>query len=163
MSFSVTITLDDHAVRRALGRLADRASQAKPAMEDIARMLANRTEDSFQAERSPFGPPWARLTEPYVQRPRKQGGRGGDDHPILQRDGGLAASITHGATKDSAWVAASKKYAAIHQFGGTGNMAPGPRAIPPRPFLPLSPEGTLPEAVERDILEILTDYLSRAV
>jgi phage virion morphogenesis protein len=157
--FSLTVKLDDRALVKALARLASRAVQAQPAMEDIARMLANRTEDSYEKEASPFGPKWAKLTERYVERPRSKGGRGGDASPILQRDGGLAGSITHKATADSATVAASKVYAAIHQFGGTAGMRPGPRAIPPRPFLPVSPDGDLPADVEREILAILTGYL----
>lgn len=147
-----TVTLDDAQVQAALTRLTSRLANMTPIMEDVGRALGNLTEDAFQAE----GPGWPQLRPATVKRR-------GSAHPILQASGGLAASITHGATKDSAWVGTSKKYAAIHQFGGTGNMAPGPRAIPPRPFLPLSPEGTLPEEVERDILAILTDYLSRAV
>ena len=131
-------------------------------MEDIARMLANRTEDSFEKEASPFGPKWAKLTERYVERPRDKGGRGGDATPILQRDaGGMAASITHKGTAERATVAVSKEYAAIHQFGGTAGMRPGPRAIPPRPFLPVSPDGDLPADVAREILSILTEYLGR--
>ena len=157
--FTLTIKLDDRALRQALSRLASKADRAKPAMEDIARMLANRTDDAFEEERSPFGPKWPKLTERYVKRPRKQGGRGGDATPILQRDGGLAASITHQATDERATVGASKKYAAIHQFGGTAGMRPGPRAIPTRPFLPVSPEGDLPAEVEREILDILLDHL----
>ena len=160
--FSLTVKIDDRALVQALARLASRASQAQPAMEDIARMLANRTEDSFEKEASPFGPKWAKLTEPYVQRPRNKGGRGGDASPILQRDGGLAGSITHKATAERATVAASKEYAAIHQFGGTAGMRPGPRAIPPRPFLPVSPDGDLPADVARELLAILTDYLGRS-
>lgn len=81
--FSISVQLDDRALVRALERLASRASQAKPAMEDIARLLANRTEDSFEKEASPFGPKWAKLTERYVERPRDKGGRGGDAAPIL--------------------------------------------------------------------------------
>jgi len=153
-----TVTVDDRDLPAYLDRLARRGG-AKPVMEDIARALANRTEDAFQAEASPFGPKWPALTGRYVKRARKHGGRGGDAHPILQRHGGLTASITHGASATEAWVGASKEYAAIHQFGGTAGMAPGPAAIPPRPYLPVSPDGELSPTAEREILEILRRHL----
>jgi phage virion morphogenesis protein len=137
-----------------------RLSNMTPAMEDIGRALGNLTEDSFQAERSPFGQAWPKLTPKYVARPRKQGGRGGDANPILQLTGGLAASITHGGNKNSAFVGAGKLYAAIHQFGGTSGMAPGPRAIPPRPFIPVTVTGTLAPDARDEILDILRVYLS---
>lgn len=140
-AFTITVTVDDAQVRAALTRLARRVANARPAMEDIARALANRTEDAFQAEQSPFGPKWPALSPRYVKTKRK-----GSAHPILQLDGLLAASITHGASASEAWVRASKIYAAIHQFGGTSGMAPGPGGIPPRPYLPVSPEGELPPA-----------------
>jgi phage virion morphogenesis protein len=128
-------------------------------MEDIGRALANLTEDSFQDEQSPWGRPWDRLSAPYVARPRNKGGRGGDPNPILQLTGGLAGSITHGGNRQSAWVQASKKYAAIHQFGGLPSMAPGPRAIPPRPFMPVTATGELAPGAVAEILDIVREYL----
>lgn len=151
---SFTVTVDDRAFQAYLSRLT-RAGGLRPVLEDIARALANLTEDAFQAEASPFGPKWPELTPRYVKGKRK-----GDAHPILQLSGGLAASITHGATADSAWVGASKEYAAIHQFGGTAGMAPGPAGIPPRPYLPVGPDGELAPKAEREILEILREHLA---
>jgi phage virion morphogenesis protein len=155
--FEIQIQHDE--VTAALARIGARLGNLTPAMEDIGRALGNLTEDSFQAEASPWGRGWERLSAPYVARPRNQGGRGGGAHPILQLAGGLAASITHGGDRQSAWVQASKKYAAIHQFGGLPGMAPGPRAIPPRPFMPVDAAGTLAPNAAAEILDILAEYL----
>lgn len=153
------IAVDDAAVRAALTRLAARLAHPAPLMQDIGRALGNLTEDAFQDERSPSGVPWEPLTPDYVLRPRKSGGRGGDAHPILQRDGQLAASITHGGDDRSAWVGASKVYAAIHQFGGTAGMAPGPAGIPARPFIPVQRDGDLAERARASVLALVRKYL----
>lgn len=154
------ITVDSVAVRAALAQLTRKLAHPAPLMQDIGRALGNLTEDSFQGERSPAGMPWRPLTPDYVLRPRKQGGRGGDAHPVLQRDGGLAASITHGGDDRSAWVGASKIYAAIHQFGGTADMAPGPAGIPARPFLPVGRDGYLAGKARDSVLALVKKYLA---
>lgn len=153
------ITVESAAVRQALARLARKLAHPAPLMQDIGRALGNLTEDAFQAERAPTGVPWEPLTPAYVLRPRKQGGRGGDAHPILQRDGQLAASITHGGDDRSAWVGASKVYAAIHQFGGTASMAPGPAGIPARPFIPVTDAGDLAASARAEVLALVREYL----
>lgn len=108
-SSAFTITLDDAQVQAALAKLSRHVANLTPTMEDIGRALGNLTEDAFQAE----GPGWPALKPATVKRR-------GSAHPILQVSaGGLAASITHGGDANSAWVGAAKKYAAIHQFGGT--------------------------------------------
>ncbi len=147
-----TITIDDTEVRAALARLAQRATDTLPAMQDIGRALENLTEDAFAAE----GPGWPALTPAYVRRR-------GEANPILQRDRQLAGSLHHTATATRATVGVSKIYAAIHQFGGTAGMAPGPAAIPPRPYLPLTADGALLPAAAAEVLEILRRSLADAV
>jgi phage virion morphogenesis protein len=110
VSAPFTITLDDKQVQDGLAKLARHISDLTPVMEDIGAKLGNLTEDAFQAE----GPGWPQLSKARVKQR-------GNAHPILQDTGGLAASITHGGDRDSAWVGASKIYAAIHQFGGDIN------------------------------------------
>jgi phage virion morphogenesis protein len=151
-----TITIDDAQVQAALTDLIRRVTNPGPALADIGRALGNLTEDAFQAE----GPGWPPLSPVTVARR-------GRAHPILQDTGGLAASITHGADATSAWVGASKVYAAVHQFGQpkgasgrTRRGAPIPWGdIPARPFLPVDRAGTLAPAAQTEILAILTEYL----
>ncbi|MBP8283286.1 MAG: phage virion morphogenesis protein [Chromatiaceae bacterium] len=109
MTAPFTITVDDAQVQAALSRLIRHVSDLTPIMEDIGRGLGNLTHDAFLNE----GPGWPQL-QPATVKQR------GSAHPILRQSaGGLAASITHGGDRNSAWVGASKIYAAIHQFGGT--------------------------------------------
>lgn len=108
MTAPFTITIDDREVQAGLSRLIRHMSDLTPVMEDIGAALGNLTEDAFQAE----GPGWPQLAPATVKKR-------GSAHPILQVDGQLAASITHGGDRNSAWVGASKVYAAVQQFGGT--------------------------------------------
>lgn len=116
-----SITIDDAQVRARLKQLADNVKNPSTAMRAIRRALLNITEDAFAAETSPFGLKWPDLDEDYVERSRKEGGRGGDAHPILQRTGQMAASVHGRAGADFAEIGVAKIYAAIHQFGGEIN------------------------------------------
>lgn len=150
-----TVTIDDAQVQAALTRLTARLGNMTPVMEDIGRALGNLTEDAFQAE----GPGWPQLRPATVKRR-------GSAHPILQVSaGGLASSITHGGDATSAWVGASKVYAAVHQFGNPANKMynrPGghPAPIPPRPYLPITADGDLLPTAQTEVMAILTAALS---
>ena len=109
------IEVQDQAVQAALARLAATATDMSPAMRAIARALRNITEDAFAKQASPFGPAWAALQKSTLKG-RRGGGAGAK---ILQDSGQLAASITATSDAASATVTAGKRYAAIHQFGGT--------------------------------------------
>ncbi len=106
MTAPFSITVDDAQVHASLARLIRHVSDLTPIMKDIGAALGNLTGDAFQAE----GPGWPQLKPSTVKKR-------GNAHPILQMDGQLAASITHGGDRNSAWVGASKVYAAVHQFG----------------------------------------------
>lgn len=145
----IEIDYKDRSVLNALRRLDDRLGNLKPAMRDIAGVLADASERAFQDEADPAtGAPWAPLTEATV-------GMRGDAHPILQRSGQLAASISPDWGRDFAAAGTNKVYAAMHQFGGTtaaDSMIPG-KDIPARPFLGLGDE-------DRDeILDIIRGHL----
>lgn len=110
-----TVTVDDKAVQQALATLAGKAADLSPAMRAIARALRNITEDAFGKQASPFGAVWKALNKSTLKA-RRGGGAGAQ---ILQDTGQLAASITATSDATSATLTAGKKYAAIHQFGGT--------------------------------------------
>ena len=160
MSTPFTVTVDDAQVQAALAKLSRHVSNLTPTMEDIGAKLGDLTEDAFQNE----GPGWPALKPATVKRR-------GSAHPILQVSaGGLAASITHGGDRNSAWVGASKVYAAVHQFGQkkgasgtTRRGAPIPWGdIPPRPYLPYQ-DGALTPAAHEEVMDILTRALRAAI
>lgn len=143
----IEVIIQDDEVQDMLGRLLQRTDDLSEPMGDIARILANTTEDAFQDETSPFGVPWAPL-------------KSGRDGKILQDSGQLAASIDASSGKDYAELTVGKVYGAIHQFGGkTGR---GHKVtIPARPFMPIDDQGNLPDATQEAILDALSDYLVR--
>ncbi len=158
-----SIQIQDRALREALRRLASRLQDATPAMEGIARALRNHAEDAFERETSPFGDPWEDLQDTTKQRRERRGHWPGQ---ILQVTGGsgLAGSISSAAGADWAQVGAgkigaAKEYAAIHQFGGTPGMPPGPAGVPARLYLPVDQDGNLPDNLRREILDILAGFL----
>lgn len=157
MADSFSLTIDDAAIRRALRDLARKTDDLTPAMQDVGRALADIAEDAFQSETDPFGQPWEPLSQAHVDRPRSQGGRGGDPNPILQLTGRLAASLSHEGTRDSATVSLGTIYAARVTLGDED------AGIPRRLVLPVDPdtEQLAPGAAD-EILDILRGYLDPA-
>lgn len=139
------VIVEDKEVQAMLDRLLSRTGDLSDPMEDIARLLANETEQAFLEERSPFGGDWL---------PLKSGRQG----KILQDSGQLAASIDASSGRDYAELTAGKVYAAIHQFGGQAGR--GRRtSIPARPFMPIDEVGQLPDDTQVEILSILDEFM----
>lgn len=157
------VTVDDAAVKRALRAVLLRMTSLEEPFEEIGEAMLASTHERFRAETDPEGKPWRALTRRYVDRPRKKGGRGGREHPILFRTGNLFRSIVYRAHQFDLEIGTNAKFpggeysrAAIHQLGGEPGMAPGPAAIPARPFLGVS------DADRKKIGSILTRYLAEA-
>ncbi len=154
------IDVNSAEVRSALAQLANRLANRKAALDSIGQSLVTSTHHRFETERGPDGSPWASLSQRYVARPKKRGGRGGLEHPILVRTARLLPSIVFKATNDELAVGTNAKFpggeysrAAIHQLGGKPGMAPGPAAIPARPFLGIDAND------EREIGRLLMKHL----
>lgn len=75
--------------------------------------------------------PWTAWTADYA------GARHGGQS-LLQGEGDLLDSITFDVQGDRVEIGSNLVYARIHQEGGVAGMAPGPAAIPARPYLGLS-------------------------
>lgn len=159
MADDFEVLVEDRELREALATMAESIQDATPLMEDIARMLRNVTEDALQAETSPFGDAWEPLKEDTIARREEAGHWPGS---ILQVTGGLAASISTNAGPDFAELGAAKEYAAIHQFGGLPDMAPGPAGVPQRSYLPIDQDGNIPDTLRDDLLDTVAEYLQRA-
>ena len=130
----IQIEVNDRLVLDALQQMMRRMGDMTPAMRDIAGVLADASERAFQNEQDPtIGQGWAAL------RPATVAFRGGAAHPILQRSGQLAASISSSYGANFAQVGTNKVYAAMMQFGGTtasNSMMPN-KEIAARPFIGL--------------------------
>lgn len=139
------VIVEDKEVQAMLNRLLERTGDLSEPMEDIARLLANETEEAFLQERSPFGDAWL---------PLKSGRQG----KILQDTGQLAAGIDASSGSDYAELTAGKVYAAIHQFGGQAGRG-RKTTIPARPFMPIDEVGQLPDDTQAEILSILDEFM----
>ncbi|WP_297830902.1 phage virion morphogenesis protein [Thermomonas sp.] len=135
--FQVNVIVDSAALQDVLSRLFDFGEDQSVAMADIAEGWMHRTQDRFDTQRAPDGSAWAPLSEKYKQRKR----RAGYPETLLYMEGRLRNELRPDYGPDFAAVAtAPLPYAALHQFGGTSGMAPGPAAVPARPYLGASPE-----------------------
>jgi len=156
-----TIKVDDRVAQAALSRLLAFGLDMSPAMADIAEGMMQHTEDRFDRQQSPDGQPWAALSPAYAQlKQRKQPGLG-----ILVLTGRLSGELRSEFGTDFAEVAtAGLPYVALHQFGGLPGMAPGPAAVPARPFAGFGPEDQeLVEDVVGDHLRRLTEQRGSGV
>lgn len=131
MSDFIEIKIDDKQLQQALNRLADKTSDLRPLMQNIAGILEDSVEENFEQEGRPK---WKELAKPTIKQRRKKGYWPGR---ILQMRGELASSITSSYDSNSAIVGTNKVYAAIHQFGGKAGRNKKVK-IPARPYLLLT-------------------------
>lgn len=105
----------------AFNQLLERSDNLAPVMQVIEGVLADASERAFDEESSPNHDPWDDL-EDFTKAQRKK--KGYWPGQILQRSGGLAASIETDSDELSATIGTNVVYAAIQQFGGTTRRSP---------------------------------------
>ena len=157
---TITITIDDRQVGRALRGIAAIGRSPAQLLGAISVGLVRNTQDRFDDETAPDGSAWAPLNPLYASGKRRPG--------ILRESGmsgGLQGSITGEVQGHSVVVGSNKIYAAVHQFGATITPRAGKAlhfmmggqkivarsvTIPARPYLGLSTrdEETIQEAAE---------------
>ena len=142
----IEIKLDNKAVEEALLEVAQKASDLRPLMKNIAGIMADSTEENFKEEGRPK---WKDLSEKTKTARRKTGHYPGQ---ILQVSGQLALSITTQYDDNSAVIGSNKVYAAIQQLGGQAGRNKKV-TIPARPYLNLADEDY------QDILKTIKNYL----
>lgn len=148
MSAAIQFDLSDlKRVNRKLGALAQ--MDTRGLMDAVGLEVESQTQLRISEHGpAPDGSAWEPWADDYAaQRPPKGG--------LLELGGDLRETITyavgvHGSFVD---VGSNLPYAAIHQFGGKPGMAPGPAAIPARPYLGLSTEN------ESDVRVVVNDWL----
>ena len=121
------------------------------ALADLGEYLVRSTRERAAAEVDPTGSPWAPLSPRYKARKDKR--RPG--LPMLKHDNHmLGDQFSWQVRGTELLVGTNAIYGALHQFGGTDSMAPGPAAVPARPWLGLSAED------ETEALDILEDHIA---
>lgn len=118
------------------------------ALPGLSVLVESQTRRRIADEKeSPDGEPWAVWAPAYAAT--RHGGQS-----LLMASGDLLDSIAGDVSgSDAITVGSDKVQAAILQFGGDDSMAPGPAAIPARPYLGLS-EANLDE---------VSDFLSLVI
>lgn len=124
----IEIRLDNKMVEEALLELAQKTSNLRPLMKNIAGVMADSTEENFKEEGRPK---WQDLSEVTKTARRKTGHYPGQ---MLQVSGQLALSINTQYDDVSAVIGSNKVYAAIQQLCGQAGENKKV-IIPARPYL----------------------------
>lgn len=134
MTDFIEIKLENEELQRYLDQLAEKTSDLRPLMKNIAGILEDSVEQNFKEQGRPKWPMLAKSTIAHRVRVNKWPGM------MLQMSAaGLASSITSNYDENSAVVGTNKIYAAIHQFGGKAGRNKQVE-IPARPYLMVGDE-----------------------
>jgi len=134
------------ALQARLSVLARNLSDTGPVLEALGAEVESQARRRIADEKtSPNGEPWKPWAERYAKT--RHGGQS-----LLQGEGSLLDSIESAVSGDILEVGTRLVYGPLHQFGGTGDMPPGPREVEAREFLGVS------EANEADLNRILDEY-----
>lgn len=142
----IEIKIDNKKVEKALLEIAQKTSNLRPLIKNIAGIMADSTEENFKEEGRPN---WKDLSEKTKTARKKTGHYPGQ---ILQVSGQLALSVTTQYDDTSAVIGSNKVYAAIHQLGGQAGKNKK-TTIPARPYLNLF------ENDYSDIFKLCNNYL----
>lgn len=140
--------------RETMARLSKAGHDLGPAMGLVATTLLDETEANFAAEGRPD---WPDLAESTIASRIKAGTWPGKKEQV---SGQLAASTTTDFGPTFARIGQSKVYAAIQNLGGEAGRNHASN-LPPRPSLPITPDGGLQPETEETVLEEVMDYLAR--
>lgn len=143
----IEIKIDNKKVEKALLEIAQKTSNLRPLMKNIAGIMADSTEENFKEEGRPK---WKDLSEKTKTVRKKTGHYPGQ---ILQVSGQLALSVTTQYDDSSAVIGSNKVYAAIHQLGGQAGKNKK-TTIPARPYLKLTDDDF------DEIISIVEKYLT---
>lgn len=157
---TLTVEIDDKAVRAKLAEIKRRLANPRPLMAGIAAEMLLLTESAFEREGVVGGSRWKPLALSTIAQRERKGQWPGKK---LQRSpAGLAASVQPFHSGHQAGLTVSQPYAAIHQFGGKAGR--GRKVIiPARPYLPVqgsSNRADLTSTARDSIQRMLADFVS---
>jgi phage virion morphogenesis protein len=146
----ISVQIDNDEITGRLDRVLSLYDDPTKVMREITGVLADASEEQFEAEGRPG---WRQLAKSTIAgRIRKDTWPG----KILQVSGGLASSVTTRATRTTAAIGSNKVYAAIQQLGGKAGR--GRRVtIPARPYLVFG------SSEQEETLDILQRHTNRSL
>lgn len=168
----ITIEVQDQQVRAALAELSQRAGNMRPVLQAIGDDIMERAKERFGTSTGPDGKRWqpnARATiEAFIAKRggfgkkginKKGQGLAMGKKPLVGESRDLSRQFHVSADSNSVTVGNSMAYAAIQQFGGKAGRGHCV-TIPARPFLPITPGGSLYPVERAKILDLINDYLA---
>ena len=152
MQVNIEVTgLDE--LRNKLQEIQSRAIDTEPLMAELSNHLYNIVDESFQNEKTPDGKSWSPI------KPRKS-----DRSPnkILRDEGDMQDSLTAQSSKDEAIIGFNATsngypYPIVHQFGTKDGK------IESRAFMPIHEDGSLYDETEKELFEIVEDYMNEVL
>jgi phage virion morphogenesis protein len=147
------IEILDAPVLAAFNQVLRSATDLTPLNREISEALYDLTMQTFEDQGSPAWEPLAAATIADRERDGSWPGM------ILQRSGGLKASIHPFYSATEAGVAAAKPYAAIQHLGGQAGRG-HQVTIPSRPYLPADGDGHLRPDAERVVLRVIARFMA---
>ena len=155
----IDIDIDDGAIAAAMNRALIAARDLTPVMRDIGESLLNSTRDRFTSQTAPDGSDWAKLSDEYKARKKRNRGK------IGTLRGHLRGTLAYDAGRDRVAVGSPRIYAGTFHFGAakgaygkTRRGVPIPWGdIPAREFVGLSDDD------REDVLEALHDHIAAAI
>jgi len=125
----------------------------KDLLTQLGGLMESQTRRRISEEQqAPDGEPWQAWTSGHAAT--RHGGQS-----LLQGDGNLVDSLASDVAGDEVTTGSILIYAAIHQFGGTPDMAAGPAGIPARPYLGFSQDNL--DEIEATVDQVLDRQLER--
>jgi phage virion morphogenesis protein len=115
-------------------------------LANIGGLVESQTRERFETKVSPEGDAWEEWSERYALT-RKPG------QSLLMATGAYQDSYAWDLTGDALRVGSNMVQAALMNWGGTDDMAPGPAAVPARQQLGLSDDNI------RDIEDAMGDWI----
>lgn len=154
---TLSVSLTDANVKRALQALAVRTVNLEPAFKEFGSYEVTSTQHRIEEEHDPDGKRWPELrpSTQLARRGRSRSIRGGEH--MLRVSNLLFQSLTYLASQFELAVGSNRIYAALQQLGGTPDMPPGPAHVPARPYLGLSSDD------QEELGIILLEHLGGAV
>lgn len=115
-------------------------------LASIGGLIESQTRRRFDERRAPDGAAWPSWSPAYAST-RRAG------QTLLVASGAFRDSVAWTLSGDALTVGSNLVFAALHQEGGSDDMAPGPAAVPARPWLGVSPDNI------REIQDVIGDWL----
>lgn len=179
----IAIKINDQSVQSMLNRLAGRMGNLTPAMRELGEQLVRGTKRRFELGQDWDGVHWLPNTQAtilnFLSKTKgnftKKGGyskkgmtRLLKKEPLTGESRKLRTTIFYQASATGVTIASPEEYAATQHFGAMrgafGRTSRGSAIpwgnIPPRPFMPILRDGSLPPSAAQLVMDILAGYIS---